>query len=189
MKKNIQKRKRWETLTSDVVYENEYFRVVEESFALSDGSAGKYYLLKQPDFVAAIPVEGDTLYLIEMERYVLRKKMLEIPMGGIEPGETPLFAAKRELKEEAGIIAKKFTKIGRSESFKGRTDQCFTIFVAEGLTFGQQELDPVERDAGARVVKKTIKEVEELIRRGKITDAHTLAAFQLFVLNYKGYKS
>jgi 8-oxo-dGTP pyrophosphatase MutT (NUDIX family) len=180
--------KRWDIEKKRVVHENPYFCVVEESFRLKSGETGKYYLLQQPDFVAAVAVEKGQLYFVEMERYALKRKLLEIPMGGIEAGETPLSAAKRELREETGITAKRWRKIGRSESFKGRCDQRFTIFIAEELAFGEQELDVVEAEGGARVVKLAIREVSALIAKGKITDAHTLAAFQLFMLNYKGSK-
>lgn len=177
--------KKWEIIKSSVVHKNKYFSIVMEKFYLGDGSFGKYYLLKQPDFVAVIAVEDEYVYFVEMDRYTLRKRMLEIPMGGIEEGETPLMAAKRELKEETGITAKQMKKIGCSESFKGRSNQRFTIFVAQGLSFGEQDLDEVEKDSNVKVVKLRISEVPELIRKGKITDAHTLATFQLFMLDYK----
>jgi ADP-ribose pyrophosphatase len=178
--------KKWKVVKSSVVHKNKYFSIISEKFCLNSGGFGKYYLMKMPNFVAVIAMEDDLVYFIEMERYTLKRRILEIPMGGIEKGESPLNAAKRELKEETGITAKKMKEIGCLDSFKGRSDQQFYVFVAEGLSFGEQELDAVEKDGETRVVKLKISEVNDLIRKRKITDAHTLASFQVFMLNYKG---
>jgi 8-oxo-dGTP pyrophosphatase MutT (NUDIX family) len=181
--------KKWEIVKSSVVHKNKYFSVVVEKFRLSSGGFGKYYLLKSPDFVAVIAVQNEFTYFVEMDRYALRKRILEFPMGAVEKGETPLIAARRELKEETGITAKKIKQIGCLDTSKGRSDQKGYIYIAEGLSFGEQDLDIVERESDAKVVKLKISEVSELIRKGKITDSYTIASFQLFMLNYKNKES
>lgn len=177
--------KKWEIVGTSVVHKNKYFSVVAEKFRLSNGDLGKYYIVKSLDFVSVIATENGFVYFIEMDRYILRKRMLEIPMGGMEEGETPLEAAKRELREETGITARRFKKIGYVDASKGRTDQHYTVFIAQGLSFGEQELDNMESDGDAKMVKLKISEIPNLIRKGKITDSHTIASFQLFMLNYK----
>ncbi|MFA7169845.1 MAG: NUDIX hydrolase [Candidatus Paceibacterota bacterium] len=180
--------KKWEIVKSSVVHKNKYFSIVAEQFRLKNGKFGKYYLLKVLDFVSVVAIEDGFVYFVEMDRYALKKRILEIPMGGMEEGETPIQSAKRELREETGITAKKMTKIGCLESFKGRSDQRFFVFIAEGLSFGVQDLDEVEAESGVKIVKLRISEISEFIRKGKITDSHTIASFQLFMLNYKGPK-
>jgi ADP-ribose pyrophosphatase len=179
--------KKWDILNSKIVHKNEYFSVVAEDFRLSSGGIGKYYIVRSPDFVAIIPVEDGHIYFEKMDRYVLRKRLIEIPMGGIEEGETPLAAAKRELKEETGITAKKYRKLGYLDASKGRSDQKGIVFVAEDLSFGKQQLDLVESESGLEMFKVKISDIPELIRRGKITDSHTLASLSLFMVNYKGF--
>ena len=178
--------KKWEINKSVTVYENKYFSVVEEDFRLSSGALGKYYLVRSLDFVAIIATEGEYVYMEKVDRYALRKRIIEIPMGGVEEGETPLQAAKRELKEETGIAARRYKKLGYIDASKGRSNNRGIIFVAEDLSFGQQQLDTGERESNLEVCKMKISEISELIRRGKITDSHTIAAFTIFMLNYKG---
>lgn len=178
--------KKWEIVKSKVVHKNRYFSVVMEEFKLANGNLNKYYLLKSQDFVIIIAVQDGYIYLEGMDRYALRKRMIEIPMGNIEEGETPIQAAKRELKEETGIAAKTIKKLGYINTAKGRSNHKGIIFVAENLVFGEQKLDMMEKEGNMKVLKLKISEVEELIRCGKITDADTIASFYLFMLNYKG---
>ncbi|MFA7170890.1 MAG: NUDIX hydrolase [Candidatus Paceibacterota bacterium] len=180
--------KKWDIVKSSVVHKNKYFSLVEEIFCLDSGETGKYFMIKKPDFVSVVAIEDDSVYFIEMYRYTLRRKIWEIPMGGIEEGESPMVAARRELREETGILAKKMKRIGYSESFKGQSDQRFHTYIAEGLSFGAQDLDEMEKESSVKLLKLKISEVPDLIRSGKITDSHTIASFSLFMLNYKGSK-
>lgn len=179
--------KKWEIVKSRVVHRNKYFHVVAEDFRLLSGGLGRYYIVRSSDFVAVVPVEDGYIYLEKMDRYVLRRRLIELPMGGIEEGETPLAAAKRELREEMGITARKYRKLGYLDASKGRSDQKGIVFVAEGLSFGERQPDLVECESNLELFKVKISDLPDLIRRGKITDSHTLASLSLFMINYKGF--
>ena len=177
--------KKWKTIKSKVAFKCKYFKVFDEDFIMPNGKKHKYYIVKEKDYVIVIAKEGDYFYLIEQYRYTTKSKLLQVVAGAIEKGQTPLATAKRELKEEAGINAKKFKKLGWFYSEYGKSGQKAYVFLAEDLKFGKQEPDDLEKEGEIKRKKLKISEVKKLIRSGKIKDHDTLAALCLFMLKYK----
>lgn len=95
-------------------------------------------------------------------------------MGGSDPGEDPLQTAKRELKEETGLIAAKWTKLMRLHTSNSITDEEGFVFVAEKLEVGKAEHD--EEEHGMVIRKLPFVEAVNMVRRGEITDAISVAA-------------
>lgn len=176
--------KDWKTIKSKVVYNCKYFKVLEEDFILPSKKSHRYHILNVKDYVIVIVREKDSLYLIEQYRYTTKSKLLQVVAGAIEKGDTPLITAKRELKEEAGIVAKKFKKLGWFYSFYGSSNQRAHVFLAENLEIGEQEPDDFEKECGIKRRKLKISEIKKLIKSGKIKDHDTLSAFCLFMLKY-----
>ncbi|MCK5085706.1 NUDIX hydrolase [Candidatus Parcubacteria bacterium] len=177
--------KKWKTIKSKVAFKCKYFKVFDEDFIMPNGKKHKYYIVKEKDYVIVIAKEGDYFYLIEQYRYTTKSKLLQVVAGAIEKGQTPLATAKRELKEEAGINAKKFKKLGWFYSEYGKSGQKAYVFLTEDLKFGKQEPDDLEKEGEIKRKKLKISEVKKLIRSGKIKDHDTLAALCLFMLKYK----
>jgi 8-oxo-dGTP pyrophosphatase MutT (NUDIX family) len=177
------KMKEWNVVKKSMAYECPFFSISEDELLLSDGSRQTYYIMNRSDFVSVVAHEDGYIYLVEMNRYTLGKEALEIPMGGMEDDELPVLAAQRELREETGIIAEEMRQIGVCDAFKGQSKQKFYVFIAEKLSFVERELDLIEKESGLEVRKMKISEVADLIRSGKISDASTIASFQLFMLN------
>jgi ADP-ribose pyrophosphatase len=95
----------------------------------------------------------------------------ELPAGRLDPGETPLQAAKRELKEETGCSARKWTKLTSFWASPGYVQERMTIYRAEELTQG--DATPMD-DERIETRWFTRKEVDAMIRSGKIQDAKTM---------------
>jgi len=174
--------KSWKTVKTKTAYECKYFNILEEDFLTPSGKIYRYHIVKRNDYVIVLAREKDYIYLIEQYRYTTKSKLLQAVAGSIEKGETQLRAAKKELKEEAGITAGKFTKLGWFYAYYGCSNQKAFVFLAEDLKFGKQEPDDLEKEAGIKVVKLKISKVKELIKSGKIKDCDTLSAFSLFML-------
>ena len=175
--------KDWKTIKSKVAFKCKYLKILDEDFMLPNGKKHKYYILKRSDYyVVVIAKEGDYFYLIEQYRYTTKSKLLQAVAGAVEKGETLLQAAKKELKEEAGITAKKFKKLGWFYANYGLSNQKAVVFLAEDLKLGEQKPDEVEKAGGIKRKKLKISEVKKLIKSGKIKDLDTLSAFCLFML-------
>ena len=179
------KMKNWKTIKSKVVFQCPYFKIIEEYFLTSSGKKYRYHIMKRGDYVVVVAKEKNYFYLVKLYRYTTKSRAPEFVAGSVEKNETPLQAAKKELREEAGITAKKIKKIGWYYAYRGTSDHKAYIFLAEDLRFDEQELEDLEREGGMKVEKFKISEVEEMIRSGKIKDVDTIAVFNIFRLKCK----
>ena len=114
------------------------------------------------------------ILLVHQYRLPAERYLWELPAGRLDPGETPLKAAKRELIEETGYRAKKWTKLASFWVSPGYVQERMTIFLAEGLTAGKATPMDDERIETAWFARK---EIAEMIRGGKIQDAKTMVGF------------
>lgn len=168
-------------ISSKVDYDTPRIKIIKERFRLPDNKEFDYYRIKKDDFSVIVPKEGENTWMVTTYRFTVMKNLLEFPAGYLEKGESPLSAAKRELKEETGITARKFTYLGWVYAEVGLSDMRCHIFLAEKLTFGEQELD--ENEQGTKVRKVKIAIVLKMIKEGKIKNEGTIKAFFFYLLS------
>ncbi len=118
--------------------------------------------------------DKNRVLLVRQYRLPARASMWELPAGRLDPGESPLKAAKRELKEETGYSAKKWKKLVSFFPSPGFLAERMTIFLARNLTEGEQSTMEDER---IEIRWFKAKEVEKMLLDGKITDAKTMIGF------------
>ena len=107
-------------LSTEVLVENKWHRYCRDRFRQTDGSEGEYYHIDMTGACGTIPLfEDGTTVLLEVYRYVLDETLWEFPIGGMVPGDEPLDVAKRELEEEAGLVANDWQLLGRFAPYKG----------------------------------------------------------------------
>ena len=115
------------------------------------------------------------IYLIGQFRYTTSMYSLEIPAGNSD-GHKPLVAAKRELKEEAGLTAKSWKLIGKFQSANGFLSEMGYVYLATDL---KETSDNKQSEEGIQTVMKLpLKKILKMIASGEITDAQTIAAIQ-----------
>ena len=105
----------WTTISSEVKYENPWIKLKEDKVITPAGTEGIYGVVSfKNKAIGIVPVdENGNVYLVGQWRYPLEAYSWEIPEGGGPEGEKPLETAKRELKEETGLMASKWTLLGK----------------------------------------------------------------------------
>jgi 8-oxo-dGTP pyrophosphatase MutT (NUDIX family) len=166
----------WKTLSSREVYSNKWIGVEEHQVinpAGGKGVYGKVYFKNKAIGIVALDDQGNT-WLVGQYRYALNDYSWEIPEGGSPLGTLPLESAKRELKEETGMTANKWTALMRLHTSNSVTDEEAFIFLAEELSAGESQLEETEADL---VVKKLhFREALQMAMDGRITDSLSVAA-------------
>ena len=124
--------------------------------------------------VAILPLDAQRhTWLVGQERYTLGAWSWELPMGGAPLAELPLDAAKRELREETGLTAKRWTEIMRLHPSNSITDEVGYVYLAEDLTEGATAFEETE---ALEVRRLPLAAALQMARDGEITDAISVAA-------------
>jgi 8-oxo-dGTP pyrophosphatase MutT (NUDIX family) len=165
----------WKKLSSRIVYDNPWITVFEDHVLNPGGGENQYgHVHFKNKAIAIVPLDEDgNTWLVGQDRYTLGAYFWEVPMGGAADGEEPLAAAKRELKEETGLTAEKWTRVMTLHLSNSITDEEGIVFVAEDLSEGEPEFDETEK---LEIRKMPMKDALKMVDRGEITDAVSVAA-------------
>lgn len=167
-------KKPYRLVHSKELYRGHIIRLFKDRFILSraPGKLVTRELVDHPGAVVILPfVDKKRLLLIRQFRYASKGDLWEIPAGTLEKGENTLSCAKRELEEETGFRAKKWTLLTRFYPAPGISNEVMTLYRAEGLTAGTKNLD---HDEWIEHETVTLGEARRMARRGHIRDGKTL---------------
>jgi 8-oxo-dGTP pyrophosphatase MutT (NUDIX family) len=165
----------WKQKSVKIVYENPWIEVSHQEVQAPSGANGIYGVVHfKGTAVGVLPIdaEGNT-WLVKQSRYTLDAHTWEIPEGGAKRGEDTQMTAARELEEETGICARQMRELMRLHLSNSVTDEVAIIYLAEDLYHGKQKLDETE---DIEVKKLPLAEAVEMVKRGEITDAISVAA-------------
>jgi 8-oxo-dGTP pyrophosphatase MutT (NUDIX family) len=175
----------WKKLKSDFIYQNPWISVREDQVINPSGGNGIYGVVSMKNkAVGVVPLDQDGYtYLVGQYRYTLDEFTWEIPEGGCPIGTSALDTAKRELKEETGMTAKKWTSLSRIHTSNSVTDEEGFLFLAEELSMGDSEPEETEK---LFVKKIKFSEALDMVMKSQITDSLSTTAL-LMVARLKGF--
>lgn len=166
-------------IAGESVFDGRLLHVRRDTVLLPNGHEAVREWVKHPGASAVLPVTGDSgVILVRQYRYPVGRVTLEIPAGKLDiPGETPLDCAKRELKEETGCTATKFTKLFSLATTVGFSDEWIHIYLAEGLAMGE---DCPDEDEFIHAVRMPLSEALEKVYDNTIIDGKTATALLMY---------
>lgn len=165
-------------VSGELAYDGHFLKVQRDQVALPDGKITQREYIRHPGAVVILPVFEDGSVLMERQfRYPLDRVFIEFPAGKIDPGEDTLACAQRELLEETGYSASSWQFVCTIHNAIAYADEHLEIFLARGLTAGQQQLDEGEF---LDVCRMSLDELMAAVRNGQVTDVKTvIGAFWL----------
>lgn len=160
-------------VAGEEVYSGRLLKVHRDRVRLPDGSETLREYIRHPGAVAIVALFDDGRVLLERQhRYALRRDFIEIPAGKLDPGETHLDTAKRELLEETGYVASDWRRLGIIHNAIGYSDEGIELWLARGLELRERKLDHGEF---LETLTLPFSEAVQMTRDGRITDVKTVA--------------
>lgn len=141
---------------------------------LPNGTVAKREIVEHNGGVMVAPLDSDNnLYFVKQFRYPYMEIVTELPAGKLEKGEDPFEAGKRELREETGATAEKYTFLGELYPTPGYCGEIIHMYLAENLTFGEQDPDD---DEFLEVYKISLEDAVKMVLNNEIKDSKTQTA-------------
>jgi ADP-ribose pyrophosphatase len=162
---------------STTLHRGRVFSLSRENVTLENGATVDLDIIRHPGASAMVPVSGQGhILMLRQYRHALGGFIWEIPAGTMDPGETPLECAKRELEEETGFSADTWTSLGEITPVPGYSDERIHLFIAADLRPALQDLD---RDEVLTLHRMPLQDALEMISNGELQDGKTVCALLL----------
>lgn len=165
------------TVDTEPIFDGKIIKVRKDKAELENGSVVTRELVLHPGGVCVVPVnEKGEVYLVKQFRYPFQEVLTEIPAGKLEVGEDHRSAGLRELKEEVGAECESFEYLGVMYPSVAYLTEKIHMYLATGLSFGEQSLD---EDEFLDVEKMPLSQAVEKVINGEIKDGKTQTALLL----------
>jgi ADP-ribose pyrophosphatase len=161
-------------LKTQTVFDGKFIKVTKDDVELSTGKQSFREVVKHPGGVVIVAKKDEnTILMVKQYRYPIKQVSLELPAGKLDYGENPDLAAKRELEEETGHVAKKWQSLGFIYTTPGFCDEKLYLYLATDLEFTKQNPDEGEI---IEYFEYNLDTILEMIKNGEINDAKTICA-------------
>jgi len=173
------------TLSSQRIYDGRAVKLRVDTVRKPNGKVTTREIVEHSDAVAVVVLDSkDRVIMVRQYRKAVGKKLLEIPAGGVDPGEQPISSVRRELQEEIGYLPNKIDKLGGFYSAPGYCTEYLHLYLATYLIPSRLEAEDTDE---IEVVRVPLAKVSDLIASGEIADAKSIAGLlRVMSLGLKG---
>lgn len=167
------------TLSSKMIFTGRAVNLKIDTVQMPDGRQTTREIVVHSDCIAVVAVdENDNIILVKQFRKAVDKDLLEIPAGGIDPGEDIETAVQREMQEETGYLPQKLMTLGGFYLAPGYSSEYLYLYLATDLIPSRLTAEDTE---GIELVRIPVNEIPELLSSGKIEDAKSIAGLYMFL--------
>lgn len=167
------------TISSESIYKGRAVNLRVDTVLMPDGRKTKRTIVEHAECIAVVAVDDQkNVLLVKQFRKAIEKELLEIPAGGIDPGEDAETAVKREMQEETGYLPQKLVKLGSCYSAPGYCTEYLHLYLATDLVPSKLVAEDTE---GIEIIRVPVKEIPTLLASGKLTDAKSIAGLYMFL--------
>jgi ADP-ribose pyrophosphatase len=160
-----------------ILHEGRVFKLVKENYTLDNGVVANMDFIQHPGAAAMVPMlNREEVILIKQYRHAIREFIWEIPAGTLDPQESPIHCARRELIEETGYSSNSWHQLGTITPLPGCSNERIHIFLATDLQPAKQALD---KDELLNVHSMKLKKAVQMILSGEIQDGKTISGLFL----------
>ena len=172
------------TLSTHVAFEGGRLRLRIDTVRTADGGESTREIIEIGDAIVVNAVDvDDNILLVRQYRKAVEMELLELPAGGIDPGEDAETAVRREMQEETGYLPGKVEKLGGFYSTPGFCTEYLYLYLATELTPSRLH---AEDTAGISLVRVPVSEIPALLTSGRIKDAKSIAGLLMYLEHRRG---
>lgn len=167
------------TLSSQLVYEGRAVKLRIDTVETPSGRETTREIVEHSDCIAVVAIDADNnVLLVKQFRKPVERELLEIPAGGIDHGEDPETAVRRELREEIGYMPQKVKKLGGFYSAPGYCTEYIHLYLATDLVPSRLFAEDTEEISLVRV---PVAQIPDLIASGRFCDAKSIAGLLTYL--------
>ena len=169
------------TLSSQLIYDGRVVKLRVDTVQTSSGKKTTREIVEHSNCVAIVAIDdNDNVLLVNQFREAVGKELLEIPAGGIDPGEEPEAAVRREMQEETGYLPRKLEMLSAFYSAPGYCTEYLYLYLATDLVPSQLHAEDTE---SISLVRVPTSQIHDLLASGDIRDGKSVAGL-LTLLEY-----
>ena len=173
------------TRSSQLSYDGRVVKLRVDTVRMPGGRETRREIVEHSDCVAIVAIDADdNVLLVKQFRKSVEKELLEIPAGGIDPGEDTVTTVHREMQEETGYLPQKVERLGGFYSTPGYGTEYLHLYLATNLTPSQLFAEDTE---SIKLVRVPISQIPGLIASGSICDAKSIAGLLIFLKYRKSH--